>query len=118
MATMIACSFVKLGNNFDFAWRTCIPAGFYLMLVVMKECVYSLDIKKIKYKLLIVCLLIGSITPAMEILRTTKHSYSIFIKNSGEPTRSEGLESVFIDNDVYENFIGKEDSFFNKYLRK
>jgi len=118
MITMIICSFVTMGIGSDFAWRTCIPATFYLMLLIMREVSVAFDIKRLKYILLTAVFLIGSITPNLEIFRTIKKTSVITLKHQNETFRSDGLQSVFIDNICYTNFVGKEDAFFNKYLRK
>lgn len=111
--TMFILSFFKIGTIYDFAWRTAIPSAFFLMLIIMEE-LPKIDKKSMKYRLFIVCFLIGSVTPTMEILRSIKFTSIHLIEN--KPLRRGGLDSAFTPNPCYENFIGQSDSFYYKYL--
>ena len=117
--TMAVFSFVKLGNSYDFAWRTCIPAAFYLMLLVMR---YANSIAaKARWKkcLFLLVILLGCITPVTEVLRTAENTVNISLGKSDETLVCNSMKSVF-DNtkDIcYDNFIGKQDSIFAKYLQ-
>lgn len=110
--TMIGCSFVLMGNNYDFAWRTCIPCAFYLMLIVMKEFI-EMSQNTWKFKMLILVLFVGSLTPMMEIFRTITQT----LKHE-ESYLSDNLKSTFDDNAAYGNFIGSNNSFFYKYVMR
>ena len=63
--------FILMGNSYDFAYRTCIPLAFYIMLLIMKTLQNNNISKKIKIGLVIV-LCLGAITPITEMIRTTK----------------------------------------------
>ena len=115
--TMGMGSFVVLGNDYDFAWRTCIPFAFYLLLLMMEE-VREMDKKSLKYKLLVAVLLLGAITPTMEMLRSGEQTARVIVGRSRESLLSGGLESVFHENGCYDNFIGSEDTFFFQVLGK
>ena len=122
MSTMVVFSFITLGNNYDFGWRTCIPAAFYTMLLIMK--ILTDPAKGQKYKCwkfaLIAILVLGSVTPAMEMLRTVEHTAAYVTGASSEPLKSSALDTVFDEknNKCYDNFIGTTDSIFAKYLLK
>ncbi|NLI55114.1 MAG: hypothetical protein GX417_12470 [Clostridiales bacterium] len=120
--TMICFSFIQMGDSFDFAWRTCIPAAFYLMLLVIKWTdTFSLKAQWKKI-LFIVAILLGCITPFMEILRTTEHTVAYYCveEAASESLINDPLNSVF-DNPKdpsYGNFIGDYNSLFVKYLQR
>ena len=64
-------------------------------------------------------LVLGCVTPVTEVLRTTENTLNICLGKLDEPLVCINMKSVF-DNtkDIcYENFIGKEDTFFAKYLQ-
>lgn len=118
MISMVAFSFITLGNNYDFGWRTCIPAAFYTMLLIMKIVTDPQLGRKWLRAALIVVLLMGSITPAMEVLRTLEHTAAYYTGASSEPLMSSSLTTVFDqkNNKCYDNFIGTTDSAFAKYI--
>ena len=118
MISMVAFSFITLGNNYDFGWRTCIPAAFYTMLLIMKIVTDSQLGRKWLRAALIVVLIMGSITPAMEVLRTVEHTAAYYTGASSEPLMSSSLTTVFDqkNNKCYDNFIGTTDSSFAKYI--
>ena len=122
MGSMVVFSFITLGNNYDFGWRTCIPAAFYTMLLVMQ--IFSNPEPGKKYKrlkfALIAVLVLGSVTPAMEMLRTVEHTAAYVSGASAEPLNSNTLDTVFdqANNKCYDNFIGTTDSVFAKYLMR
>lgn len=111
--TMFILSFFKLGMIYDFAWRTAIPSAFFLMLILIEE-VPKMNKKSLKFKFFIFIFAIGSITPAVELIRST--SQTITSIQNGSPLRRDELSSAFLPNPCYGNFIGKSDSFFYKYL--
>ena len=115
--TMVLGSFVQLGNDYDFAWRTCIPFAFYLMLLLMKQ-IQEMDKRSLKGKLLILVLLMGAITPTMEMLRSGEQTARVFMGRSREKLLSGGLKSVFHENDCYDNFVGDGETFFFRFLGK
>lgn len=114
-AVTVVCSFVAMGNSYDFAWRTCIPFAFYLMLLIMKK-LEKMDWKRPLSVLLVLVLCMGAITPATEIIRTVRGEWSV-LQGEAHP-RSDTLPSVFQqeDNECYENFIGDLNSPFFRYL--
>ena len=112
IVTFLVC-FILLGNSYDFARRTCIPLAFYIMLLIMKELQNNDISKKIKVGIVIV-LCLGAVTPMTEIIRTSKNEIKAI---KGEvPTRSDKLQSVFIEenNECYDNFIADVNSIFYK----
>ena len=120
LLTMLICSFVQLGNSSDFAWRTCIPSSFYLMLLVMKEVLDKTERKSWKRMLLYAVILFGCITPLLEFTRTTEHTIAFYSgsKSDEDSLTSNGLKSVFDENVCYDNFIGTQDSIFGKYIER
>ena len=106
-----------MGHSTDFAQRTCIPLGFYIMLLVMQDLQDKNVSDKIKIGLVIV-LCLGSITPFTEMIRTA--TYEPMVLDGTIKARSDSLPSVFIKerNEHYENFIADTDSFFYRYLAK
>jgi len=122
MGSMVVFSFITLGNNYDFGWRTCIPAAFYTMLLIMKiltDPASGQKGKRLKFALIVI-LALGSVTPAMEMLRTVEHTASYVTGASSEPLKSSALDTVFDqeNNKCYDNFIGTTDSIFAKYLMR
>lgn len=117
LVTTAVCSFIVLGNSYDFAWRTCIPLSFYIMLLIAKKLIAIKTGKRLGVCLLVL-LCIGAITPAAEMMRTTWGELRVLAGESS--ARSDALDSVFIkeNNECYENFIGNTDSFFFSYLCK
>jgi len=117
--TMAVFSFVKLGISYDFAWRTCIPAAFYLMLLVMRYAGNIAAKARWKKLLFLFVILLGCVTPVTEVLRTAENTVAICLGKSDETLICNSMKSVF-DNtkDIcYENFIGKQDSIFATYLQ-
>ena len=115
---MIVFSFITLGNNYDFGWRTCIPAAFYTMLLIAKILTEPAPKRKLLRIALIAVLVIGSVTPAMEVLRTVENTTAVCTGVSTEPLMSDSLDSVFdqANNKCYDNFIGVSDSVFAEYF--
>ena len=79
LGTMIVFSFITLGNNCDFGWRTCIPAAFYTMLLIAKILSEHAPKRKLLRFALIAVLVIGSVTPAMEVLRTVENTAALLV---------------------------------------
>ena len=75
--------------------------------------------KRLKLALIAV-LVLGSLTPAMEVLRTVEHTAAYVTGASAEPLKSDALDTVFdqANNKCYDNFIGTTDSVFAKYLMR
>lgn len=120
LSTMVLCSFVHLGNSNDFAWRTCIPSAFYLMILVMKSLLDKTERLQWKRAMLIAVILIGCITPLMEFVRTAEHTAAYYSgsKSDDDCLVSNGLKSIFDESICYDNFIGTQDSIFGKYLER
>lgn len=115
--TTFVLPFILMGNSYDFAYRTCIPLAFYIMLLIMKEFQNYKENKKVKIGLIII-LCLGAITPMTEIVRTVKNETQV-IKGDTSP-RSDSLSSVFVKegNECYDNFIADTNSLFYRYLSK
>ena len=109
--------FILLGNSYDFAYRTCIPLAFYIMLLIMKELQNEKANKKISIALIIV-LSLGAVTPITEMVRTVKHEAKVLQREFS--ARSDSLPSVFVKegNECYDNFIADTNSIFYQYLAK
>ena len=118
LGTMIVFSFITLGNNYDFGWRTCIPAAFYTMLLIAKILSERAPTRKLLRFALIAVFVIGSVTPAMEVLRTVENTAAYYSGASTEPLKSNALDSVFdqANNKCYDNFVGVTDSVFAEYF--
>lgn len=113
--TVLVCSFIQLGHSFDFAWRTCIPLTFYVMLLLMKA-VDGIQLRSAKGVALALVFCIGMVTPATEMLRTVRHERYVIMGQI--PSRSDSLNSVFTkeNNECYDNFIADTDALFFRYL--
>lgn len=109
--------FIKMGNSYDFARRTCIPLAFYIMLLVMKE-LQNKNTNKFKRILLIIVICLGAITPMTEIIRTVEMEQKVI--GGTVEARSDKLPSTFEKegNECYDNFIANTDSIFYKYIAK
>ena len=109
--------FIKMGNSYDFARRTCIPLAFYIMLLVMKE-LQNKDAQKWKRIALIVVICLGAVTPMTEIIRTVDMEQQVLAGKI--EARSNKLSSCFKKkgNECYDNFIATTDSIFYKYIAK
>ncbi len=119
-ATMLFFSFVQMGDSYDFAWRTSIPAAFYVMLLLMRQSLAGEGVARWKKALFLVVILIGAVTPTMELLRTTQMTTACYTGRSSETLVSQAYESVFDmqEDRFYGNFIGKNDSVFARYIQK
>lgn len=115
LVTTVLCSFIVLGNSYDFSWRTCIPLAFYLMLAVAKK-LNSFSLKQLSSYLIVVVLLFGAITPCTEITRTIYNEW--YVLTEGWGPRSDSLDSAFNEenNECYENFMGNTKSIFFRYF--
>lgn len=109
--------FIKMGNSYDFARRTCIPLAFYIMLLIMKE-LQNGDMQKWKRIALIIVICLGAVTPMTEMIRTVKMEQKVLAR--GIEARSDKLPSCFQKkgNECYDNFIATTDSIFYKYIAK
>ncbi len=118
--TMFVFSFVKMGESFDFAWRTCIPLVTYVMILMMRHALQPQHKYAWKRALFFVVILIGAVTPAMEMLRTAQMTYACYTGRSDDSLISSAKGSVFdLETDrYYGNFIGNNDSFFAKHLQR
>lgn len=107
---------IKVGFSNDFCMRVSIPFLFVMMLLVMQS--LSLAWKKKDYGILIaliITLLLGSVTPMLELKRTWTCTYKRI--NAGEAVPMPNDDPVVILNAG--NFSGNiETNFFYKYLAK
>ena len=111
IVSTVVCSFVVMGNSYDFAWRTCIPLAFYTMLLLAKK-ISRISVPSTTATVLLVVLLLGAVTPLTEFIRTAQNE--ILVLQGDLKARSESLATVFTkeNNECYANFIGDGDSFF------
>lgn len=115
--TCMVFSLVNLGESTDFCMRTNIPLTIYLMLLVMKY-IYMPDINRKIKCFFIVVFLIGAITPFFEIARTVRET-SLCIRHGEICERRYSMDdSIFDKKLIGPNFLGKQESLFNKYLMK
>jgi len=115
LVVTIITSFIVMGTSYDFAWRTCIPLSFYIMLSVIK---YLNDNKKRIKIVLIVVLIIGMLTPLSEFIRTAKNEY--FVLKGDCSAKSDSLISVFEydNNECRDNFISNGAGLFFEVFAK
>lgn len=115
LVTTVICSFIVMGNSYDFAWRTCIPLSFYIMLLVAKR-LMNTSFPAVARTCLLLLLLAGAFTPTTEFLRTARMEHYVF--TGLESARSDSLSTVFTreNNECYENFIGDRNSHFFNHL--
>jgi uncharacterized protein HemY len=89
------------------------------MLLIAKILSEHAPKRKLLRLALIAVLVIGSVTPAMEVLRTVKTQRLLF-RRILEQLKSNALDSVFdqANNKCYDNFVGVTDSVFaDTFLR-
>ncbi len=98
--SLIVIPFVSIGNSNDFCMRASIPGLF----IVMLWCIESLGKRRMNIRViaLMICLVIGSVTPVHEIKRA--------LVNSCEDYAIEYVDSRRIFNAI--NFAGSLDTFF------
>jgi hypothetical protein len=139
IATTTLCNFIVLGNHYDFGWRTGIPMMFTLMLLVTEKIIHRPKGAKLpKRAFLIVILILGAVTPGLEIARTVRNTAVITIYENnpdffpdgslmeplkGQPFKYDFMPTSFAripENRNIDNVTGtdSEDAFFNRYLRK
>lgn len=110
LVSLLLCPLIRVGNGIDFSMRASIPGLLVLCLLVTKSLFETWKTNKVRFFVILLVVLIGSITPLHEFFRTTV--------NSGR--MGEQIEYVS-EEDVYTsvNFTGvSEDSVFMKYLAK
>lgn len=123
--------FVKIGSQSDFTMRGSIPVIFMMYVFVVRFLLSEKNVIKQKnsinrlmYIVLIVCLLVGSITPCVEIYRGCRQ---IVLKGFDNPMEDYiytlGSDGPYSRNDVdyYLGYFGTnspEDRIFFKYLSK
>lgn len=115
--TCLVLSLVNLGESTDFCMRTNIPLTIYLMLLVMKY-IYTINIAKRVKTLLIIVFMLGAITPFFEIARTIRETYVCISEGKNWERKYSMDDSIFDKKLIGPNFLGREDSLFNKYLMK
>lgn len=115
--TCLFLSLVNLGESTDFCMRTNIPLTIYLMLLVMKY-IYTINIAKKVKTLLIIVFMLGAITPFFEIARTIRETYLCISEGKNWERKYSMDDSIFDKKLIGPNFLGREDSLFNKYLMK
>ena len=117
IAVTIPTSFVVMGSSYDFAWRTCIPLSFYLMLSIIEYLEHEKQ-KQFRTVLLIVALLVGMLTPVSEMLRTARGEYHVLMGQ--ENAKSDALDSIFEydNNECRDNFISDGTGLFFEHIAK
>lgn len=107
---------IKIGYSNDFCMRVSIPLLFILMLLVIEA--VSKAWKQKQYPMfigLVIVLVLGSATPALELKRTWTYTYQR--TNAGEAVYAEDGDELEILNAP--NFSGDiENNFFFKYIAK
>lgn len=107
LISLLIYPFIKVGISNDFCMRATIPALIILFLLIIKTLFYS-DILKYKkiFVTLIVCLLIGAITPIHEMTRTIVCTKL-------------GMKKIRVNDSFGSNFFAYADNnLFYKYLGK
>ena len=107
---------MRVGFGADFCMRASIPALFLLMMMVMQTLQKSKRERNLPVLIsLIVILLIGSVTPWHEIIRTTSNTMTAYRNHQPVYSPSQTEDQIFGSY----NFSGTiEDSFFFRYLAK
>ena len=110
------CPCMRVGFGADFCMRASIPALFMLMMMVMQTLQKSKRERNLPVLIsLIVILLIGSVTPWHEIIRTTSNTMTAYRNHQPVYSPSQTEDQIFGSC----NFSGTiEDSFFFRYLAK
>ena len=114
---LMLCPFVRVGESYDFTMRVSIPAIFILMLmctnILLADGESALKRSAKAKMLLILCLVIGSATPALEIYRGFYHTVTeqtIFLANDSVYSLDNIGRSINFESFDY------QDTFFFKYL--
>ncbi|MCD7899171.1 MAG: hypothetical protein LUH22_04640 [Bacteroides sp.] len=115
--TAIIFPLIRVGIYADFGMRTNIPFIIYLIILLCKELYSSRTSNKIR-KMIFTILVIGAITPLFEMGRTISNSFKCFINGVHLEQRLNDSDSIFDKELIGGNFLGRKDSFFNKYLLK
>lgn len=104
--TLMVIPFIRIGTAGDFCMRASIPGLF----IVMLWCIEALGKKRMNLRIivLLVCLVIGSVTPVHEIKRTLIKSHNGY--------EIEVIEDERIMN--ASNFAGSLDTFFWQYIAR
>lgn len=114
---LLLCPFVKVGGAHDFCMRASIPALFVLMIWCMDALELSYRNKEWKtYVPLIVCLVIGAITPFNEIHKSVRETITSY-----EKKESSQAEEVDIEKQLFKgnNFSGSvKGNVFYKYFAR
>ena len=73
-AVLLICPLIKIGGGADFCMRGSIPALVLLCIMITKFLFrkYNCKYRKVCYSFLILCLFLGSVTPAIEFIRGIK----------------------------------------------
>ena len=107
---------IKVGTSADFCMRASIPAMLILILLIIDTLIKAKEKRDIKTIVsLLVILLIGSVTPALEINRTVYETYSS-IKEKGNVDNDEvSRKNIYIEL----NFSGrtKDNVFFEIFVK-
>ena len=113
---LFICPWYIIGICNDFCMRVSIPALVILMCLVIDTLIKSKESNKRRLTAAIICLLvIGSITPLNEIVRSV--SYTIETEKSALPQGTYSLNPIE-EASIRDQFYGYADNFFFSYLVK
>ena len=143
MASMTVFSFIRIGFSYDFAWRTCIPFMLFVLTYLLHRILHSWkSMHWLRKAFIIIVLLVGSITPLMEMARTVHNTVIIAIEKQQPGTYPQGTyqhditvqpyrldylmnladtpDQDMVDVQAFKNFIGDatDEASFNRYFRK
>ena len=115
MLILLVCPFIKVGSGNDFTMRASIPALFILMTLCMQMLLNKKKERgyKIRKTILVVCLIIGGCTPAVELYRGVYHvvhEKNIFLASDFTRSFENTEPSINFEAFDYQN------TFFYKYL--
>jgi len=124
--SLLLCPFIRIGNEADFCTRASIPALMILFIMTVKFLFNNYNFRKykIRYLVLCLCLVIGSVTPIIEFARGINDvikNRSIFrTVDSIKTFEGKIIYSNSKSIEKYLNFItiNPEDKIFFKYLAK
>ena len=113
---LFICPWYVIGLYSDFCMRVSIPALVILMCLVIDTLTKAKEEKKRKLMAVIICLLlIGSVTPMHEIVRSI--SYTVEAEKSNQP-QGVPTQNPIEDPVIRDQYYGYKENFFFKYLAK
>lgn len=114
---LCVCPLIRVGNGADFCMRASIPALVMLYVLVISTLKESWrDRNWLVFISLIILLLIGSVTPIHELVRTTAMTATAYHSNQQVYVNDETEEEIFENGNNFSGFI--DESVFYKYLAR